>query len=79
MRKLLIACALLVAHSAYAHQCGHAAASSHAVARADHGHHSVASLAQSSAAAGDSVVGGEGRVDVGGCDFAHWSICGKGN
>jgi hypothetical protein len=66
---------------AFAHQCGHsghAASSSHAVARADHGHHSVSSTAQSSAAtAGDSAVGGEGRVDVGDCDFAHYSICSK--
>lgn len=59
---------------ASAHAGNHAAGHlGNAAMSASHASTNAASTGQS-AAGSDS-----GHVDVGDCDFAHWSICGKGN
>jgi type IV secretory pathway TrbL component len=68
-------------HSCHAHAANTSAhAGNHAAGHLGSSAHSSASSQSDVSSTGQSAVGSNsGRVDVGNCDFAHWSICGKGN
>jgi hypothetical protein len=66
-------------HSCHAHAANTSAhAGNHAAGHLGSSAHSSASSQSGVSNAGQSAAGSNsGRVDVGGCDFAHWSICSK--
>jgi hypothetical protein len=68
-------------HSCHAHaSVASAHAGNHTAGHLGNAAMSASHASTNAASAGQSAAGSNsGRVDVGDCDFAHWSICGKGN
>ena len=68
-------------HSCHAHASNTSAhAGNHAAGHFGNAAMSASHASTNAGSAGQSAAdSNSGHVDVGNCDFAHWSICGKGN